>query len=68
MHAYWVAFAKTGRPDPRGEPAWPEYHSDTDLLMDFTDHGPLVQRDPWRKRLTLAERVAERARSRAAAK
>lgn len=60
MQAYWVAFAKTGRPDPVGQPAWPEYHSDTDLLMNFTEHGPVAERDPWRKRLNLAERVARR--------
>ena len=55
MHAYWVAFAKTGRPDPAGEPAWPEYHTATDRLLNFTGHGPAIERDPWRRRLDLAE-------------
>ncbi len=63
MHAYWVAFAKTGRPDPAGEPAWPRYEAATDRLLNFTERGPVAERDPWRKRLDLAE-AAERIESR----
>ena len=55
MHAYWVAFAKTGKPDPRGLPAWPRYHTRTDRLMNFTGSGPIAEADPWRTRLNLAE-------------
>ena len=53
MHRYWVAFARTGRPDPTGEPAWPRYHARTDRLMNFTEQGPVAERDPWHKRLDL---------------
>lgn len=60
MHAYWVAFARTGRPDPRGAPAWPAYDARTDELMIFTNRGPICEADPWKRRLNLAERVAER--------
>ncbi|MGA7538799.1 MAG: carboxylesterase family protein [Steroidobacteraceae bacterium] len=60
MHAYWVAFAKTGRPDPQGLPAWPEYHASTDRLMRFTERGPVPEADPWKSRLDLAERLAKR--------
>lgn len=60
MHAYWVAFAKTGRPDPKSLPAWPAYHPRSDQLMNFTEHGPVPQADPWRKRLDIAERAAQR--------
>lgn len=67
VHAYWVAFAKTGRPDPKGQPAWPRYRSGTDLLMNFTRHGPVAEPDPWRKRLDLAEWFAEHKRARAVA-
>src|SRR6185437_16875637 len=35
VHAYWIAFARTGTPEPRGEPAWPEYRENTDELMSF---------------------------------
>jgi len=61
VHAYWVAFARSGRPDPHGEPAWPQYDGRTDRLMAFTAAGPLPEGDPWKRRLDLAERAAERA-------
>lgn len=60
MHEYWVSFAKTGRPDPAGLPAWPAYHERSDELMNFTEQGPKPEADPWRKRLDIAERFAER--------
>jgi para-nitrobenzyl esterase len=60
VHAYWVAFARTGRPAAVGEPAWPEYRTGTDRLMWFTNHGPVAETDPWRMRLDLVERVTAR--------
>jgi para-nitrobenzyl esterase len=57
VQSYWVAFARTGRPDPAGEPAWPRYDARSDRLMNFTLRGPKAERDPWRKRLDLTERV-----------
>ena len=56
VHAYWIAFARSGRPDPPGQPAWPEYHQSSDELMSFTDHGPVPEADPWKRRLDFAER------------
>ena len=61
VHSYWIAFARTGRPDPRGEPAWPQYHRSTDELMSFTDRGPVPEADPWKQRLDVAERASVRA-------
>jgi para-nitrobenzyl esterase len=55
MHAYWVQFAKTGRPDPSGLPVWPQYSGETDMLMNFTASGPLPEADPWKARLDLVE-------------
>jgi para-nitrobenzyl esterase len=60
MHAYWVAFAKQGKPEPAGEPAWPAYHAATDQLMNFTEQGPVAEADPWKARLDLAQRMSER--------
>lgn len=60
IQEYWIAFARTGRPAPHGEPAWPEYHASTDRLMSFTDQGPVFEADPWKERLDIAERVARR--------
>ncbi|MDA8350294.1 MAG: carboxylesterase family protein [Pseudomonadota bacterium] len=59
MHAYWVAFAKTGKPDPKGLPPWPRYTARTDRLMNFTGRGPVPEADPWRTRLDLAEWYSE---------
>jgi para-nitrobenzyl esterase len=59
MHAYWVAFAKTGKPGVAGQPEWPTYNPQRDILMDFTNSGPVVGPDPWRARLDVAERSNE---------
>ena len=63
VHRYWVAFAREGIPRVRGEPRWPAYHADTDLIMNFTDHGPVAGPDPWKERLDLAERANVRRES-----
>ena len=55
MHAYWVAFAATGKPEVTGQPAWPAYDAKSDRIMNFTNTGPVVGADPWRARLDLAE-------------
>ena len=55
MHAYWVAFAATGKPEVTGQPAWPLYDAKGDRIMDFTNTGPVAGSDPWQARLDLAE-------------
>ncbi len=35
VHSCWASFAKTGRPDCAGGPAWPAYTPDGDTLMEF---------------------------------
>jgi para-nitrobenzyl esterase len=42
MQEYWTNFAKTGRPDPNGQPPWPRYQSDTRRFLEFTDNGPVA--------------------------
>ncbi len=59
VHRYWVAFARSGRPEVQGEPAWPAYEERTDLIMNFTARGPVAGPDPWKGRLDLAERANE---------
>ena len=48
---YWVAFAKTGDPSTGNSPAWPRYSPATDMIMNFTEDGPVAQPDPWKARL-----------------
>ena len=59
-HRYWVAFARDGAPSPDGLPAWPAYEASKDEIMNFTEHGPEVQADPWKARLDLAQRANDR--------
>ncbi len=61
MHTYWVNFGKTGDPNGNGVPEWPRYSADKDILLDFTDDGPVAMPDPWKARLDLVEAIAERA-------
>jgi para-nitrobenzyl esterase len=60
MHQYWVAFVKTGKPEPAGEPAWPAYDAKSDRIMDFTNNGPVAGPDPWKARLDLAAAASDR--------
>ncbi len=60
VHRYWVAFAASGKPEVAGEPSWPAYQAHSDKLIDFTDHGPVVEADTWKPRLDVAQRVSER--------
>ena len=42
IHAYWVAFAKTGDPGSAGGPRWPQAGAD-DTVLEFGDDGPVVR-------------------------
>jgi para-nitrobenzyl esterase len=57
IHAYWVAFAKTGNPNGAGRPDWPIYSAPQDILANFTDNGVLIQPDPLKVRLDLTEQT-----------
>ncbi|WP_433963619.1 hypothetical protein [Tunturiibacter gelidiferens] len=48
---------KAGNPNAKGLPDWPPYDSITDMLMDFTNNGPVAEVDPWKKRLDLTEQL-----------
>ncbi len=58
MNEYWVAFAKTGDPNAGGLPKWPAYNAKRDLLLNFTEHGPVAEPDPWKQRLDFTESLA----------
>jgi len=59
MNAYWATFAKTGKPEVAGQPAWPPYDPKVDSIMNFTNTGPVAGPDPWKARLDLAQTVSE---------
>ena len=52
---YWTTFAKTGDPNGAGLPKWPRYTAEKDILLNFTENGPVAQPDPWKQRLDLVE-------------
>ena len=58
MNTYWANFIKTGNPNGAALTHWPAYHSTSDMLMDFTENGPVAKADPWKKRLDLTEELA----------
>ena len=57
-NAYWANFAKTGNPNGKGLPNWPEYNAKSDELLVIQPGGPVGEPDPWKTRLDLAEKVA----------
>lgn len=59
MSTYWTNFAKTGNPNGAGLPDWPSYISSKDMLMDFSEKGPIAKKDPWAERLDLVKKMAE---------
>ena len=67
VHAYWVAFARTGAPAPSGLSPWGPYDPQFDELLNFTAQGAVFEPDPWRARLELASRLSAREAQRAAA-
>jgi para-nitrobenzyl esterase len=56
---YWSNFAKTGNPNGPGLPEWPKYNAKADILMNFTNKGPVAMADPWKARLDVVEAAAE---------
>ena len=59
ISAYIVNFAKTGNPNGRGLPAWPEYSRAKDQIMDFSASGKAMpEKDPWGADLDAAQKKA----------
>lgn len=61
INTYFANFAKTGDPSGAGLPAWPRLLPAGTELMRFTlDQGPVMQQDPWMRRLDLLEAASGR--------
>jgi para-nitrobenzyl esterase len=58
-NAYWSAFAKAGDPNGQGRQHWPAYDAAHDVLMDFTNQGPVAEPDPWSARLDLTQAAVQ---------
>jgi para-nitrobenzyl esterase len=46
ISSYWVAFAKRGDPNGDGRPRWPGYSTTDDLLLNFRNSGPVIEKVP----------------------
>ena len=44
--AYWVNFAKTGHPNGKGLPNWPQHKAGSTSLLNFTNDGIKLMDDP----------------------
>lgn len=53
MSRYWVNFAGGGDPNSADLTRWPRYSASEDLLLDFTNDGPVAKPVPYRERLDL---------------
>lgn len=51
MSAYWVAFARSGDPNGGGRPRWPAFGRGSEMLLDFTNAGPVASLVPYAERL-----------------
>lgn len=55
MAGYWTEFAKAGDPNGGGRIRWPDLRPEPDLLLEFTNDGPVVKAVPAPDRLDLIE-------------
>jgi para-nitrobenzyl esterase len=60
IHAYWVAFAKTGQPAVPGQPEWDRYDPALDQVFLFGQSTVEMKEDPARKRLNFIESLVSR--------
>jgi para-nitrobenzyl esterase len=60
VHAYWVAFAKSGKPDSAGGPEWPAYTPANDAAIEFGADGVVVHSPFKKQQLDIIEQIATR--------
>jgi len=65
MSDYWVAFARTGKPDVEGAPVWPRYTAKKALHLEFGSDGAVRGRNSIGKRWKVLDKVLERQREKA---
>lgn len=64
MAGYWTRFAGVGDPNAREHPYWPDFRTEPDRLLEFTNDGPAAKAVPFKERLDLLEAYYRRTRGR----
>lgn len=59
MHRYWVNFARTGRPDGNGGPAWPRIEESSTRVQIVDASGARNNDDPLTRRLDFVESLEQ---------
>jgi len=62
MARYWTDFARTGDPNGAARPHWPDFRARPDILLEFTNGGPVSRPVPHAGRLDVIERFRARTR------
>lgn len=58
MNTYWTNFAKTGNPNGKDLPVWPQYNTQKEEIMDIDLNGKSASKpDPRKARLNVIEKA-----------
>ena len=58
MNAYWTNFAKTGNPNGKGLPVWPQYNPQNEEMLDVELDGKVIgKKDPRKARFDVIEKA-----------
>jgi para-nitrobenzyl esterase len=65
MNTYWANFAKTGNPNGKGLPSWPQYDVQKEEILDIDLDGKAVSKpDPRKARFNVIEKAFKQKRER----
>ncbi len=58
LNTYWTNFAKTGNPNGKDLPAWPQYNNQKEQILDVDLNGkPVSKTDPRKARFNVIEKA-----------